>query len=195
MTDTENKINKTALSDKDDYELIHSFINGNTAAFSKLVAKHKEKVRNLVYLTLGDNDNMDDISQDVFISVYKKLGEFRFESKFTTWIYRITVNKCRDYLRKKKVRSIFIPINESIHTHSSRMNSDSIGIPQLVRKCISKLPEKLKVPLILRDIDGFSYKEIAVKLECEVGTIKSRIFRARESLKIILEPYKNELDR
>ncbi len=195
MTEVENKINKTALSDEEDYTLIRSFIDGDETAFSRLVIKHKEKVRNLVYLTLGDNNNIDDISQEVFISIYKKLSEFRFESKFTTWIYRITVNKCRDYLRKKKVRSIFIPINESIHTHSSRMNSDSIGIPQLVRKCINKLPDKLKVPLILRDIDGLSYKEIADKLECEVGTVKSRIFRARESLKIILEPYKNELDR
>jgi len=147
---------------------------------------------------LGENDAIDDISQDVFISIYKKLAEFRFESKFTTWttwVYRITVNKCRDYLRKKKVRSIFIPINESIHNHSSRMNADSIDIPQLVRKCINKLPEKLKIPILLRDIDGLSYKEIADKLECEVGTVKSRIFRARESLKIILEPYQKELNR
>lgn len=193
MTEAENKISKTALSDAEDNYLIQAFIEGDQSTFSKLVAKHKDKVRNLVYLTLGDNNNIDDVSQDVFISIYKKLGEFRFESKFTTWLYRITVNKCRDYLRKKKVRSIFIPINESVHTHASSMSSDSIDIPQLVRKAINRLPEKLKTPLIFRDIDGLSYKEIAQKLECEVGTVKSRIFRARESLKIILEPYKKEL--
>ena len=193
MTDAKDKISKTALSDKEDISLIKAFIEGDQSTFSKLVAKHKDKVRNLVYLTLGDNNNIDDISQDVFVSIYKKLGDFRFESKFTTWLYRITVNKCRDYLRKKKVRSIFIPINESVHTHSSSMNPDSIDIPQLVRKAINRLPEKLKTPLVFRDIDGLSYKEIAEKLECEVGTVKSRIFRARESLKIILEPYKKEL--
>jgi len=193
MTDTKDKISKTALSDEEDISLIQAFIEGDQSTFSKLVAKHKDKVRNLVFLTLGDNNSIDDISQDVFVSIYKKLGDFRFESKFTTWLYRITLNKCRDYLRKKKVRSIFIPINESVHTHSSSMNSDSIDIPQLVQKAINRLPKKLKTPLIFRDIDGLSYKEIAEKLECEVGTVKSRIFRARESLKIILEPYKNEL--
>jgi len=193
MTDAKDKISKTALSDDEDISLIQAFIEGDQSTFSKLVAKHKDKVRNLVYLTLGDNNSIDDISQDVFVSIYKKLGDFRFESKFTTWLYRITVNKCRDYLRKKKVRSIFIPINESVHTHSSSMNTDSLDIPQLVRKAINRLPEKLKTPLIFRDIDGLSYKEIAEKLECEVGTVKSRIFRARESLKIILEPYKKEL--
>ena len=83
--------------------------------------KHKEKVRNLVYLTLGDVDYVDDISQDVFISVYHKLDEFRFESKFTTWLYRITVNKCRDYLRKKRVRSIFVSMKDFIMKEVARL--------------------------------------------------------------------------
>lgn len=147
----------------------------------------------MVYLTLGDTDYTDDISQDVFISAFHKLGDFRFESKFTTWLYRVTVNKCRDYLRKKKVRQIFTPLKEEIHQQSGRMHTESIDIPSFVQKAIDKLPEKLRIPLILRDIEGFSYKEIADQLEVEVGTIKSRIFRARESLKIILEPIQKEL--
>ena len=105
---TENK-----KQEDEDFVLIRQFQEGNENVFTTLVQKHKDKVRNLVFLTLGDTDDVDDISQDVFINVYKKLGEFRFESKFTTWLYRITVNKCRDYLRKKKVRSIFVPIKES----------------------------------------------------------------------------------
>lgn len=186
--------NLKAQSEEEDYELIRAFNDGDDKAYSKLVLKHKDKVRNLVYLTLGDTEFIDDISQDVFISVFHKMKDFRFESKFTTWLYRITVNKCRDYLRKKKVRSIFVPIKNSEYNHSTSMRTDSIDIPALVRRTIEKLPDKLKEPLILRDIDGFSYKEIAEKLECEVGTVKSRIFRARESLKIILEPYKRELN-
>jgi len=176
-----------------DFALIRMFIDGDESSFSTLVIKHKEKVRNLVFLTLGDSEYVDDISQDVFISIFHKLKDFRFESKFTTWLYRITVNKCRDYLRKKKVRSIFIPIKESDHNFSGGTHSENIDIPQLVQKAIAKLPEKLRIPLILRDIDGLSYKEIAEKLNCEVGTVKSRIFRARESLKFILEPYQKEL--
>jgi RNA polymerase sigma-70 factor, ECF subfamily len=176
-----------------DFVLIHSFIEGNESTFRTLVIKHKEKVRNLVFITLGDAEFVDDISQDVFISVYHKLREFRFESKFTTWLYRITVNKCRDYLRKKRVRSIFVPIKETDTDYGTGPFSENVDIPQLVRSAIDRLPEKLKIPLVMRDIDGLSYKEIADKLGTEVGTIKSRIFRARENLKVILEPYQKEL--
>ncbi len=182
------------LSDEEDYRLIKEFNGGNEGSYSKLVYKHKDKVRNLIFLTLGDAEFVDDISQDVFISIYHKLDTFRFESKFTTWLYRITVNKCRDYLRKKKVRSIFVPLENQEHSATTRIRIEGIDIPQLVRKAIHKLPDKLKIPLMLRDIDGFSYKEIAEQLNCEVGTVKSRIFRARESLKIILEPYQKELN-
>lgn len=177
----------------EDFILIKAFIKGNDTTFRTLVLKHKEKVRNLVFLTLGDVEFVDDISQDVFISVYHKLKEFRFESKFTTWLYRITVNKCRDYLRKKRVRSIFVPIKDSDTEYSTGPFSENVDIPNLVRSAIEKLPEKLRTPLVMRDIDGFSYKEIADQMGTEVGTIKSRIFRARESLKLILEPYQKEL--
>jgi RNA polymerase sigma-70 factor (ECF subfamily) len=177
----------------EDFELIRNFIRGDEMMFRTLVIKHKEKVRNLVFVTLGDTEFVDDISQDVFISVYHKIREFRFESKFTTWLYRITVNKCRDYLRKKKVRSIFVPIGDTDREYPTKPSSESMDIPQLVQNAISKLPDKLKVPLVLRDIEGLTYKEIADQLGTEVGTIKSRIFRARETLKIILEPYQKEL--
>ncbi|MEK6552272.1 MAG: sigma-70 family RNA polymerase sigma factor [Bacteroidota bacterium] len=177
----------------EDFMLIKAFIKGNDTTFRTLVIKHKDKVRNLVFLTLGDAEFVDDISQDVFISVYHKLKEFRFESKFTTWLYRITVNKCRDYLRKKRVRSIFVPIKDSDTEYGTGPFSENVDIPNLVRSAIEKLPEKLRTPLVMRDIDGFSYKEIADQMGTEVGTIKSRIFRARESLKLILEPYQKEL--
>lgn len=183
-----------ATDDKDqDFALIRSFIKGDESTFRTLVIRHKEKVRNLVFITLGDAEFVDDISQDVFISIYHKLREFRFESKFTTWLYRITVNKCRDYLRKKRVRSIFVPIKDSDTEYGTGPFSENVDVPNLVRSAIEKLPEKLKIPLVMRDIEGLSYKEIADKLGTEVGTIKSRIFRARESLKVILEPYQKEL--
>lgn len=176
----------------EDFALIKNFIDGDESVFRTLVIKHRDKVRNLVFITLGDAENVDDISQEVFISVYHKLKEFRFESKFTTWLYRITINKCRDFLRKKKVRSIFVPLGDSDREYPTGPFSENVDLPQLVRKAIDKLPEKLKVPLILRDIEGLSYKEIAEQLGTEVGVIKSRIFRARESLRIILEPFQKE---
>jgi RNA polymerase sigma-70 factor (ECF subfamily) len=188
-----NRQDENLPEQDEDFILIRSFINGNESTFRTLVIKHKEKVRNLVFITLGDTAYVDDISQDVFISVYHKIKEFRFESKFTTWLYRITVNKCRDYLRKKKVRSIFVPIGDYDREYPIGPHSENYDIPQLVQNAIAKLPEKLKVPLALRDIDGLSYKEIADQLGTEVGTIKSRIFRAREHLKFLLEPYYKEL--
>lgn len=192
LNNNEEKIDK--LHDED-FELIEKFINGDESVFKVLVLKHKDKVRNLVFLTLGDNEFVDDISQDVFINVYNKLKEFRFESKFTTWIYRITVNKCRDYLRKKRVRSIFTPLEDTDRQYGVKSFSENIDLQKIVRKAIDRLPENLKVPLILRDIEGFTYKEIAEQLNTEVGTIKSRIFRAREALKVILEPYYKEMNR
>jgi len=179
----------------DDYPLIRQFIAGDEKGFKTLLIKHREKVKNLVYLTLGDSEYVDDISQDVFISVFHKLKDFRFESKFTTWLYRITINKCRDYLRKKKVRSIFVPIKDEGNEYGAGYQAENIDIPQLVRKAIDRLPDKLKVPLVMRDIDGLSYKEIADSLGTEVGTVKSRIFRARETLKVLLEPYQKEMYR
>ena len=185
--------NEPKANEDEDFALIRLFIEGSESTFRTLVIKHKEKVRNLVFITLGDGEYVDDISQDVFISVYHKLKDFRFESKFTTWLYRITVNKCRDYLRKKKVRSIFVPIGDSDREYPTGPFSENIDVPHLVRSAIDKLPDKLKIPLVLRDIEGLSYKEIADQLGTEVGTVKSRIFRARESLKFILEPYQKEL--
>jgi RNA polymerase sigma-70 factor (ECF subfamily) len=198
MDSLENQNNAFEFNDSnseedEDFALIKRFIDGEQIVFKTLVMKHKEKVRNLVFVTLGDNDFVDDISQDVFINVYHKLKDFRFESKFTTWLYRITINKCKDYLRKKKVRSIFVPLEDSDTQYGTKPFSEDIDVPHIVRGAIEKLPEKLRVPLILRDIDGLSYKEIADQLDCEVGTIKSRIFRARESLKFLLEPYHKEL--
>lgn len=187
------EFNEQTTERDEDFILIRRFIEGDQGTFRTLVLKHKEKVRNLVFVTLGDAEFVDDISQDVFINVYHKLKEFRFESKFTTWLYRITVNKCRDYLRKKRVRSIFVPIGDTDREYPVGPFSENYDIPQLVRGAIDKLPEKLKVPLVLRDIDGMSYKEIADQLGTEVGTIKSRIFRARENLKFLLEPYQKEL--
>lgn len=194
-----NKFNEdvqaqTILTLDDDFSLIKRFNNGDETAFRTLVSRHKEKVRNLIYLTLGNTDAIDDISQDVFVSVYRKLKTFRFESQFTTWLYRITVNKCRDHLRKIKIRSIFSPFtNEEDTLIAPEQLPDDFDIKIIVRQAIAKLPEKLKVPLILKDFDGLSYQEISETMGMEIGTIKSRIFRAREGLKKILAPYQKEL--
>jgi len=177
----------------DDYLIIRQFIDGDKSAFQVLVKRHKEKVRNIVYLTMNNSALVDDIAQEVFITVYKNLKHFRFESQFTTWLYRITVNRCKDYLRRMNVRKIFSPLDEGYEVSEYSTPAENNDISKIVMDAISKLPAKLKMPLILKDIEGFSYQEISETLNCEMGTVKSRIFRGREKLKEILQPLEKEL--
>lgn len=177
----------------DDFSLIKRFIDGEEEIFDELVRRHKEKVRNIVYLTLNDRDAVDDIAQDVFITVYRSLKNFRFESQFTTWLYRVTVNKCKDHLRRKSIRKIILPFKDAQEDPGYEMSPESSDTKEIVRQAIAKLPDKMRIPLLLKDIEGFSYQEIAETMQCEIGTVKSRIFRAREGLKKILKPLEEEL--
>jgi len=177
----------------DDYSIIRQFIEGDKSVFQILVKRHKEKVRNIIYLTMNNSALVDDIAQDVFITIYRNLKHFRFESQFTTWLYRITVNKCKDYLRRMNVRKIFSPLDEGIEISEYPSPVENRDITKIVTEAISKLPVKLRMPLILKDIEGFSYQEISETLNCEMGTVKSRIFRGREKLKEILQPLEKEL--
>lgn len=197
MMDTKNTKkdlqNAQILNLDDDFSLVKRFIDGDESAFAVLVQRHKEKVRNIIYLTMNSSNSVDDIAQDVFLTVYRNLRNFRFESQFTTWLYRITVNKCKDYMRKIKIRNIFTPIKEAEGKAEDKIAPENNDIAILVHKAIGKLPEKLRIPLLLKDIEGMSYQEIAETVQCEIGTVKSRIFRAREGLKTILKPYEEEL--
>jgi RNA polymerase sigma-70 factor (ECF subfamily) len=181
------------VSIDDDYSIIRQFIDGDKSSFQILVKRHKEKVRNIIYITMNNSALVDDIAQDVFITVYKNLKYFRFESQFTTWLYRITVNRCKDYLRKMNVRRIFSPIEDGTEISEYSTPVEDNDISRIVMDAISKLPVKLRMPLILKDIEGFSYQEISESLNCEMGTVKSRIFRGREKLKEILQPLEKEL--
>ncbi len=189
----ENMQQPKILSLDDDFSLIKRFIDGEEAVFGELVKRHRDKVRNIVYISLSNSNSVDDIAQEVFITVYRHLKTFRFESQFTTWIYRITINKCKDHLRKKNVRRIFLPLTDEEKEPVFESINEDIDIKQIVQNAIGSLPDKLRIPLVLKDLEGFSYQEIADTMECEIGTVKSRIFRAREALKKVLKPLEKEL--
>jgi len=189
----ENMPQPQILSLDDDFSLIKNFIEGDESAFGELVKRHKEKVRNIIYLTISNTDAIDDIAQEVFITVFKNLKSFRFESQFTTWLYRITINKCKDHLRKTKIRKIFLPLKDDEEYNVLGSINENTDVKQIVRNAIASLPDKLRLPIMLKDLEGFSYQEIADTMNCEIGTIKSRIFRGRETLKNILKPIEKEL--
>ncbi|MFZ4618911.1 MAG: RNA polymerase sigma factor [Bacteroidota bacterium] len=180
-------------SQKSDDSLIMLFQSGEKEVFRYLVERYQEKVRNIIFSIFNDADHVDDIAQEVFIKVYQALQNFRFESSFYTWIYRITVNKCRDELRKKKVKRFF-SFNSFEKTTNMKIENmatttfDDENMRGVIEESLKKLPEKFRMPIILKDIDGMSYDEIAEVLECEVGTVKSRLSRGRTMLKEILMP-------
>lgn len=150
--------------------------------FEKLVNQYASRVSNIIYQMLGSPNEVDDLSQEVFIKAYRHLKYFRKESKFFTWLYRITVNTVWDYLRRQKHRKT-VPLEgiEPIHIDN---NSE---LKELLNAEIRKLPLKYRTILILKDIEGLSYKEIAKILRCRIGTVESRLFRARDALREKLE--------
>ncbi|HHW32327.1 MAG TPA: sigma-70 family RNA polymerase sigma factor [Clostridiaceae bacterium] len=173
--------------------------NGDVVAFEELIEKHQKKVFNLALRMLGNHEDAYDIAQEVFIKVYKAIKNFKEESSFSTWIYRIATNTCLDELRRRKNKNI-VYIDEDIKSEDSDMKrqlEDSGPTPDLITEkkeikriiynAIEKLPDQHKSALILRDIQGFSYEEIARILECPEGTVKSRINRGRKTLKEMLE--------
>lgn len=194
MNSRTNGMLKVLKKAEDDYSLIHRFNGGDETAFKLLVNKHREKVRNLVGFTINNSHQVDDLSQEVFIKVYRNLPKFRFEAKFTSWLYTITLNVCRDEMRKKGLKRF---LNHKQIDETPGLGTvdpyHTMDIRQMVRAAINRLPEKLRLPLYLKDIEGFSYKEIAEMVGCEMGTVKSRLFRAREALREILKPHREQM--
>jgi len=176
----------------DDESLIALFLGGDRRAFDALVMRHMDVVFNLCYNITGDYDEANDSAQDVFISVYKNLGKFEKRSAFTTWLYRIAVNTCRNRLSSAyKKRTVNIGDNEGFLQAGSGGNPADIFEMEegerAVRDGIALLPEEERILIILRDIEGRSYQEIAGITDLKEGTVKSRISRGRHRLREYLK--------
>ena len=192
------KPNAEALRKMNDDALITAFQSGNHDAYRFLVERHQERIRNLLFSIFHDRDFIDDLAQEVFIKAYQALPHFRFEASFYTWLYRIAVNKSRDELRKKKIRRFFSfqTLDEGIEKELNVRLSvapENRDTQELVAMGLQTLPEKFRTAVILKDIDGFSYEEIAEVMHCELGTVKSRISRARAMLRKALKPLMEEV--
>jgi len=138
-----NSRNTKNSADVYDFDLIKRFNDGDDEAFKILILRHKENVRNLIYLTLGNTDYIDDIMQEVFIKVYDNLSSFRFESKFSTWLYKITVNKCKDHLKKKYVRRVFVPIEETIRGFQTILKGEVDYLPEAAFNLVGTIDDAI----------------------------------------------------
>ena len=188
---------------KSDQELIADFKTGEQEAFKDLVLKYEGRVYHHCLRMVNDEEESADLTQEVFLKVFRNIKNYEHTYSFYTWLYRITVNCCIDYMRKRKRQIQGISLSQGHYDDSSEMGKDQdipdekfspdhrmvkLELNQILNGAIAQLSEKLRSIIILKEIEGFSYDEIAVILNCSRGTVKSRLFRARERLKQILSP-------
>lgn len=181
------------ISDK---ELIKRFRNNDESAFEELVLRYQKKVYNTVLRMLSNLDDASDITQEIFIKVYQNLEKFKGQSSFSTWLFSIAGNHCRDELRKRQKelkRSSFDSIaeerkeTEKVSDNNSNYQPEESSIKNEqfrdIEIALSKLSIEYREPLVLRDIQGFTYDEISKILDLPAGTVKSRLSRARRKLR------------
>ncbi|MCB1583361.1 MAG: RNA polymerase sigma factor RpoE [Marinicella sp.] len=182
-----------------DAELVNQAKQGKMKAFELLVNRYQQKVANVIAKFVKDRHEIQDVAQEVFIKVYRALPNFRGESSFYTWIYRIAVNTSKNHLVSKSRRIQNAPVEfEEAENFSSNEDHRNLDTPdavyargeleQTMSKAISTLPEDLKTAIVLREVDGMSYEEIAEKMDCPIGTVRSRIFRARDAIDQAMRP-------
>jgi len=188
------------MSERDaDLELVRRVQHGDKRAFELLVAKYQRKISRLLSRMIRDPADMEDIAQEAFIKAYRALPNFRGESAFYTWLYRIAINTAKNHYAAQGRRPVAVaadfeeqedledsPLLSETATPDSLYQSKQVGLA--VNRAIEKLPEDLRTAIVLRELEGLSYDEIAAAMDCPVGTVRSRIFRAREAIAQELRP-------
>ncbi|MBW2248840.1 MAG: sigma-70 family RNA polymerase sigma factor, partial [Deltaproteobacteria bacterium] len=181
-----------------DAAFVRAVQGGDMAAFDQLVIKHKDKLFNMVYWFLGDYQEANDCAQEIFIKVFKAIKKFRFQSSFSTWLYRIAINTCKNRLKssafrwKKRMVSLENPESSKQDNRSYDIQNGSPSPENslekkeqimLIQKAVNALPQEQNRVVVLRDIQGLSYQEIVDITGLNLGTVKSRLARARLELK------------
>jgi len=170
---------------------------GDHRAFHHLVSRYQERIRNLLFAMFHEQELVDDLAQEVFIKAYEALPNFRFESSLYTWLYRIAINKGRDELRRRKLRRFFSlqhlddTVRADLEARIAERPHD-MEASDLVALGLRTLPDHQREVVIMKDLQGFSYEEIAEILDVEVGTVKSRLSRARTAMRDVLGPLLRE---
>ncbi len=182
-----------------DQVLVDRVQRGDKKAFDLLVLKYQHKVANLISRYVRDQTEVLDVTQEAFIKAYRALPKFRGDSAFYTWLYRIAINTAKNHLAAQARR----PPGEDIEAETAEQmdmgaplkeNGTPEGmalqreIAQTIQKALDELPDDLRTAIMLRELEGLTYEEIAQAMECPIGTVRSRIFRAREAIDVKLKP-------
>lgn len=184
--------------ERDETKLIAKSQNGDVEAFGELVAIYQKQVYTVAYRFMGNHEDACDLAQEAFVRAFKAIGRFRGEASFKTWIYHIVANVCRDELRKRKKQTV-VSIDSPIVTEEGYINREqedwslaperiyeSKELQETIQELLNQLIPEYRQVLVLREIQGFTYEEIAGILECSLGTVKSRINRARKALRNLI---------
>ena len=182
-----------------DQALVQRVQAGEKRAFDLLVGKYQHKVTSLISRYVHDWSECQDVAQETFIRAYRALGNFRGDSQFYTWLYRIAVNTAKNHLvaMKRRPPTSDVEADEAehyagaqrLHDHDTPEHEMLRGeIAREVSDTVAGLPEELRQAITLREMDGLSYEEIAETMDCPIGTVRSRIFRAREAIDARLRP-------
>jgi RNA polymerase sigma-70 factor (ECF subfamily) len=188
-----------------DQELVERVQGGEKAAFDILVRKYEHKLANVISRYIHDQSEVLDVAQDAFIKAYRALPNFRGDSAFYTWLYRIAINTAKNHLvaagRRPPKNDIDAQEAEQFEAGSGlkeyatperlALRSELAGT---IQDAIGELPEELRVAIVLRELEGLSYEEIASAMECPIGTVRSRIFRARDAIDKKIRPLLDETD-
>lgn len=193
------------LAQDTDQELVKRVQKGDQAAFDMLFARYQVRILNLIGRYVRDADEVRDVAQEAFIKAYRAIPRFRGDSQFYTWLYRIAINTAKNHLvsRSRRPPSSDVDIEDADYRDDADMLRDSedpesaLARDQLqstIHDALSQLPDDLRSALTLREFDGLSYEQIAEILECPVGTVRSRIFRAREFVDKRIRPLLDNTD-
>jgi len=175
-------------SEINDHRLVKRVLNGDKKSFDLLVLKYQQRVSAVLGRYNLSREEVMDITQETFIKAYRSMEKFRGDSKFYTWLYRIAINTAKNHLISKSRRPPDVDIDvyeiTSLLKSTNGPESEFEGerLSEVVETAISKLPQDLKSAIIMREYEGMSYEDISAIMECPVGTVRSRIFRARESI-------------
>ncbi len=169
----------------EDLGLINKFKAGQMEGFEMLVRKYHNRLVNIVNSLTGNAADAEDIAQEAFLKVYRNLNDFRNQAKFSSWLYRITLNTAYDHLRKNIHKNTSLDEMDYSNIADNKPREDILA-KETLQKALDKIPFDFRSALILKEIEGLSYEEIAQALKIRLGTVESRIFRARRMLKNLL---------